>query len=199
RSNMEVRKRASLSHPANMHGSYDVYQAAYRQAGILEVGDISEISDCLRAFLGGRLPKGGRVAALGSSAGSCILFADRCAELGLQMADLSPETEAALAQVLPPFGSPRNPVDVTADVFNDLSSFGKAVDLVLADPNVDLLGVLYAGLSGEIALACNTAVADAVKRSGKPVMLAWTARRHRAESAYQLADRERIPYFASPV
>lgn len=197
--NSEVGKRASLSHTANMTGSYDVYQAAYRQAGILEVGDISEISDCLRAFLGGRLPKGGRVAALGSSAGSCILFADRCAALGLEMAELSPETEAALAQVLPPFGSPRNPVDVTADVFNDLSSFGRAVDLVLADPNVDLLGVLYAGLSGEIALACNSAVAAAVSRSGKPAMLAWTARRHRAESAYALADREGIPYFASPV
>src|SRR5690606_1993427 len=80
--NSEVGKRASLSHTANMTGSYDVYQAAYRQAGILEVGDISEISDCLRAFLGGRLPKGGRVAALGSSAGSCSLFADGWGALG---------------------------------------------------------------------------------------------------------------------
>jgi acetate---CoA ligase (ADP-forming) len=197
--NSDAGKKASLSHTAALTGSYDVYRAAYRQAGILEVRDIDEISDATRAFLGKRLPRGNRVAALGSSAGSCILFADRCAELGLEMAALEPETEAALAKVLPAFGSPRNPVDVTADVFNDLSAFLRAVELVLADPNVDQLGVLYAGLSGEIALACNRAVAEAAARSEKPVMLAWTARRHRAEAAYRLVEEAGIPYFTSPV
>lgn len=197
--NSDAGKKASLSHTAALTGSYDVYRAAYRQAGVIEVRDIDEISDATRAFLGRRLPRGNRVAALGSSAGSCILFADRCAELGLEMATLAPETEAALAKVLPAFGSPRNPVDVTADVFNDLSAFLRAVELVLADPNVDQLGVLYAGLSGEIALACNRAVAEAAARSDKPVMLAWTARRHRAEAAYALVEEAGIPYFTSPV
>jgi acyl-CoA synthetase (NDP forming) len=197
--NSDAGKKASLSHTAALTGSYDVYRSAYRQAGIVEVRDIDEISDATRAFLGGRLPRGNRVAALGSSAGSCILFADRCAELGLEMATLAPETEAALAKVLPAFGSPRNPVDVTADVFNDLSAFLRAVELVLADPNVDQLGVLYAGLSGEIALACNKAVTEAAAKSDKPVMLAWTARRHRAEAAYKLVEEAGIPYFTSPV
>jgi acyl-CoA synthetase (NDP forming) len=197
--NSEVGKRASLSHTAAMTGSYDAYRAAYRQAGIMELRDIDDISDAVRALLPGRLPRGNRVAALGSSAGSCILFADRCAELGLEMATLGPGTEAALKAVLPPFGSPSNPVDVTADIFNDLTNFGRAVDIVLADPAVDQLAVIYAGLSGEIALICNQAVAEAVKKHNKPVMLGWTARRHRAEQAYDVADGEQIPYFTSPV
>lgn len=197
--NSDAGKKASLSHTAALTGSYDVYRAAYRQAGVIEVRDIDEISDYTRAFLAGRLPKGRRVAAMGSSAGSCILFADRCGELGLEMAALAPETEAALAKVLPAFGSPRNPVDVTADVFNDLSAFTRAVGLVLADPNIDQLGVLYAGLSGDVALACNRAVAEAAAKSDKPVMLAWTARRHRAEAAYALVEQAGIPYFSSPV
>jgi acetyltransferase len=197
--NSEVGKRASLSHTAALTGSYDVYRAAYRQSGIIEMRDIDEISDSARALLQGRVPRGNRVAALGSSAGSCILFADRCAELGLELSALSPETEAELARVIPAYGSPRNPVDVTADVFNDLGAFTKAIDLVLADPRVDQLGVLYAGLSGEIALACNRAVAEAMVRHDKPVMLGWTARRNRAEAAYKLADETGIPYFTSPV
>ncbi|OGA00953.1 MAG: hypothetical protein A3H35_04825 [Betaproteobacteria bacterium RIFCSPLOWO2_02_FULL_62_17] len=197
--NSEIGKRASLSHTAALTGSYDAYRAAFRQAGIIEMRDIDEISDAVRALLPGRLPRGNRVAALGSSAGSCILFADRYAELGLEMAELAPETEAALAKVIPSYGSPRNPVDVTADVFNDLGAFTEAVDIVLSDPAVDQLAVIYAGLSGEIALTCNRAVADAVKKHGKPVMLGWTARRHRAEAAYKLVDEEQIPYFTSPV
>jgi acetyltransferase len=197
--NSDAGRRASLSHTAALTGSYDAYRAAYRQAGIIEVRDIDEISDAVRALLPGRLPGGKRVAALGSSAGSCILFADRCAELGLEMATLSPKTERALAAVLPPFGSPRNPVDVTADIFNDLSNFGRAVDIVLSDPGVDLLAVIYAGLSGEIALTCNRAVAEATKKHGKPVLLGWTARRNRAEEAYRTAESEELPYFTSPV
>lgn len=197
--NSEAGKRASLSHTAALTGSYDAYRAAYRQSGIIEMRDIDEISDAARALLPGRLPRGNRVAALGSSAGSCILFADRCAELGLEMATLAPATEAAIAEVIPAYGSPRNPVDVTADVFNDLGAFTKAVDLVLADPGVDQLCVLYAGLSGEIALTCNRTVSEAMARHGKPVMLGWTARRHRAEAAYHLADEAQIPYFTSPV
>ena len=197
--NSEVGKRASLSHTAALTGSYDAYRAAYRQAGIIEMRDIDEISDAARALLSGRLPKGNRVAALGSSAGSCILFADRCAELGLEMCTLAPQTEAALKAVLPAFGSPRNPVDVTADVFNDLSAFTRAIDIVLSDPVVDQLVVIYAGLSGEIALTCNRAVVDAVKKHGKPVMLGWSARRHRAQAAFKLVDEEQVPYFPSPV
>lgn len=197
--NSEVGKRASLSHTAALTGSYDAYRAAYAQAGIIEMRDIDEISDAVRALLPGRLPKGNRVAALGSSAGSGILFADRCADLGLEMSTLAPETEAALREVLPAFGSPRNPVDVTADVFNDLGAFTKAVDIVLSDPAVDQLAVIYAGLSGEIALTCNRTVADAVKKHGKPVMLGWTARRHRAEAAYKVVEDEQVPYFTSPV
>jgi len=196
--NSEVGKRASLSHTAALTGSCDVYRAAFRQSGIIEVRDIDEIADSARALLPGRVPRGDRVAALGSSAGSCILFADRCAELGLELAALAPATEAELARTIPAYGSPRNPVDVTADVFNDLGAFTRAIDVVLADPGVDQLGVLYAGLSGEIALACNRAVAEAISRHDKPVLLGWTARRHRAEAAYRLADEAGIPYFTSP-
>ncbi|MBL0144114.1 MAG: acetate--CoA ligase family protein [Betaproteobacteria bacterium] len=197
--NSEAGKRASLSHTAALTGSYDAYRAAYRQSGVIEMRDIDEISDSARALLPGRLPRGDRVAALGSSAGSCILFADRAAELGLDVVTLAPETVAAIAKVIPAYGSPHNPVDVTADVFNDLGAFTQAIDLVLADPSVDQLAVVYAGLSGEIALACNRAVAEAMERHDKPVMLGWTARRHRAEAAYKLADEAQIPYFTSPV
>jgi len=197
--NSEGGKKASLSHTAALTGNYDVYRAAYRQAGILEMHDIDEISDCARAFLASRLPRGNRVAALGSSAGSCILFVDRCVELGLELVTLSLETEAALKAVLPPFASPRNPVDVTADIFNDLSAFNRAVEIVLGDPNVDQLAVLYAGLSGEIALSCNRAVVEATAKFDKPVMLGWTARRHRAEDAYAVVEKAGIPYFTSPI
>lgn len=196
--NSDVGKQASLSHTANLTGDYSVYRAAFSQSGILEVHDIDEIIDKSRAILAGKLPQGKRVAALGSSAGSCILFADRCAELGLELPPLASHTEAALTKILPAFGSPRNPVDVTADIYNDVDSFRDAVALVLEDPNIDQLAILFAGLSGDLAQKCVLAVVKAAKASNKPVMLGWSARRHRAEAAYECADSAAIPYFTSP-
>ena len=196
--NSAVGKQASLSHTANLTGDHAVYRAAFGQAGILEVTDIDEITDKARAVLAGKLPRGSRIAALGSSAGSCILFADRCAELGLDLHELTPQTEAELKTLVPAFGSPRNPVDVTADIYNDVAKFGRAVELVLADPNVDQVAILFAGLSGDLALKCVQAVALAAQGSHKPVMLGWSARRHRAEAAYAAADAAGLPYFTSP-
>ena len=197
--NSDAGRRASISHTAALTGTYEIYRAAYGQAGIIEVKDIDELSDYARAFDAGKLPSGPRVAALGTSAGSCISFVDRCAELGLAMSTLSPATEAALSKIVPSFGSPRNPVDVTAGIFNDPGLFTKTVDLILADPAVDQLAILLAGISGDLAVTCNRVIAAAAHRSPKPIMLAWTARRHRAEAAYALIEEARVPYFTSPV
>lgn len=197
--NSEVGRKASLSHTAALTGTYDVYRAAYRQAGIIEVRDIDELSDYARAFGAGRLPAGPRVAALGTSAGSCISFADRCAELGLTLPELTSDTEKALTEIIPAFGSPRNPVDVTAGIFNDAGLFTRAVSLILEDPNVDQLAILLAGISGDLAVTCNRAIVTAAQRSPKPVLLCWTARRHRAEEAYTIVESAGVPYFASPV
>jgi acyl-CoA synthetase (NDP forming) len=197
--NSDAGRRASLSHTGALTGSYDIYRAAYRQAGIIEVRDIDELSDYARAFGANRLPDGGRVAALGTSAGSCISFADRCVELGLVLPDLTPDTEKALRKIIPAYGSPHNPVDVTASVFNDTGLFTRAVNLILDDPNVDQLAILLAGISGELAIVCNRAIARAARNSSKPLLLCWTARRHRAEEAYRIIEEAGVPYFTSPV
>ena len=191
--------RAAASHTGSMTGRYDVYRAAFRQSGIIEIFDIDDLADACRAFLGGELPAGPRVASVGISGGAGILFADRVNARGLQLSTLSDDTNKVLRSVIPSFGSISNPVDVTASVFNDAKILTDVIDGMLGDPEVDQLALLLASIPGDAALRTAKAVRAAIDRHHKPVMLAWSARRNRAEAAYALLEEGHVPIYESPV
>ena len=90
--------RAAASHTGSMTGRYDVYRAAFKQSGIIEIFDIEDLADACRAFLGGVLPAGPRVASVGISGGAGILFTDRAIMRGLTLSTLERGDEQAAAR-----------------------------------------------------------------------------------------------------
>jgi acetate---CoA ligase (ADP-forming) len=197
--NSDEGARAAASHTGSMTGRYDIYRAAFRQCGIIEIFDIDDLADACRAFLGGMLPAGPRVASVGISGGAGILFADRISARGLTLAELGEDTNKQLRAAIPSFGSISNPVDVTASVFNDDKMLTNVISSVLGDDNVDQLAVLMASMPGDAALRTARAIRSAIERYRKPVMLAWSARRNRAEAAYALFEEGHVPIYESPV
>lgn len=191
--------RAATSHTGSMTGRYDVYRAAFRQSGIIEIFDIDDLADACRAFLGGVLPAGPRVASVGISGGAGILFTDRAIARGLTLATLGEDTNRQLRAAIPSFGSIANPVDVTASVFNDAALLTGVVNAILGDPQVDQLAVLLASLPGEAALRSARAIREAIARHHKPIMLSWAPSRKRAEAARALLDEGHVPIYESPV
>ncbi|MBI2716555.1 MAG: acetate--CoA ligase family protein [Rhizobiales bacterium] len=191
--------RAATSHTGSMTGCYDVYRAAFRQSGIIEIFDIDDLADACRAFLGGVLPAGPRVASVGISGGAGILFTDRAIARGLTLAKLGEDTNKALRAAIPSFGSIANPVDVTASVFNDAALLTGVINAMLGDSEVDQLAVLLASLPGDAALRTARAIRDAIARHNKPIMLAWAPSRKRAEAARALLDEGHVPIYESPV
>ena len=90
--------KAAASHTANMTGSYDLYRAALRQSGLIEVDDVEPIVDIAKLFAQGRLPKGNSVGVLSISGGSGIVYADAAVRGGMTLPPFSDATLAALAQ-----------------------------------------------------------------------------------------------------
>ncbi len=191
--------RAAASHTGSMTGRYDVYRAAFKQSGIIEIFDIEDLADACRAFLGGVLPAGPRVASVGISGGAGILFTDRAIMRELTLSTLSEETNKRLRAAIPSYGSAANPVDVTASVFNDNEMLITVIDSVLGDPQVDQLALLLASLQGEPALRTARAVRAAIDRHQKPILLAWSPRRERAEAAYAVLEEGHVPIYELPV
>jgi acetate---CoA ligase (ADP-forming) len=195
----EVGAKAAQSHTANMTGRADLYRAAFRQAGLIEVGDVEPIVDIAKLVAHGRLPKGRNVGVLSISGGSGIVFADRAAQGGLVLPEFSAATLAALRGIIPAFGSTENPADVTAGIFNDMSLLTRTIEIVLDDPGIDQLCILLASIPGAPATRAAEAIVAAAKTTHKPIHVGWSGRRAKSEDAYRLLEAARIAVIPTPV
>jgi 4-hydroxybutyrate---CoA ligase (ADP-forming) len=124
--------KAAASHTGALGGSDANYEAAYAQCGVIRVDTMGELFDLATAFSKQPLPDGG-VVIVSNAGGPAIISTDACSRYELKMADIS-SIKDEIAKVIPPYGSPRNPVDIVGDA--DYLRFEKVLLLVLAHPNV---------------------------------------------------------------
>ena len=197
--NTEQGQKAAASHTANLGGAMALYKAAFRQNGILQVEDLQDLVDYGRAFRGGKLPPGNRLAIITISGGAGILMTDECVNRGMRLAQLAPETVEKLRGFVPSFGSLNNPVDVTAAIFNDLTLINRTLQAIVDDPGVDCIAMINASLQGEIAAKIAAEIVEVASRTAKPIFLTWSARDVMAPEAYAALDAARIPHYKSPV
>lgn len=197
--NSEEGQRAVASHTANLSGATVLYQAAFKQTGILQIEDIQDIVDYSSAFQCGKVPRGNRVAIITISGGAGIMMTDEAIARGLAVQPLSQQTVEKLRPLVPAFAALGNPIDLTAAIFDDTDLCRKALELIIDDPLVDSVTMANAGLQGEIATKVAREVANVARRSDKPIMLGWSARKEVAGEAYALLDEVKVPHYRSPM
>ncbi len=197
----EQGQRAAASHTASMTGRYDIYQAALKQAGIFEVNDIELAADLARVFAAGKLPAGPRVAVTGGSGGAAIVFADACDELGLEIPALAPATVEALRVHAPGVSTRGNPVDFVGGWLSDANApkFGGVIDGFLADDNIDQVCVMFSTVDGKAAANGARLLADASRRSSKPISVFASAPSAAVAEAFAVFAEAGIPVLDTPV
>jgi acyl-CoA synthetase (NDP forming) len=105
------------------------------------------------------LPRGPRVAIVGNSGGPAVLAADACSRLGLDVAQLSPESQQELRALLPLSAAVAGPVDVTAGATP--VQLEQTMQVVASDPGVDVVIAVLTVL-GHVPAAELTAALDRV-------------------------------------
>jgi acyl-CoA synthetase (NDP forming) len=125
------------SHTASIAGSDEIFDAAFRKAGIIRVENIEELMDAAVALSKQPPMLGDDVAIVSNVGGPAILTADAVVRNNLKLATLSEKTKAEIESLYPGVDA-TNPIDMIADARAD--RYEKVLDLVLADKNVD--GVL---------------------------------------------------------
>jgi acyl-CoA synthetase (NDP forming) len=114
--------RGAYAHTRHVAGDAEEYRRLFRACGIAEAGDPDELIDVVQAIaksrrLGTReLPPGARIGIATTSGGAGVWLTDACAARGLAVPVLSPPLQEAMKGFMPPFGSPVNPVDLTAQL-----------------------------------------------------------------------------------
>jgi len=147
----EVGAQAANSHTASLSGEDAVYDAVLRQHGAWRVKSTEEMLDIAYASRPRIYPVGKRLGLVTISGGAGVLMADAAADHGLDVAPMPADAQAELKQILP-FAAARNPVDVTAQFFNDLSLVPRFTKAMLDRGGYDALIGFWTSVAGSPVL-----------------------------------------------
>jgi len=191
----EAGARAVSSHTGTMAGSDHAYDAAFRQCGVIRARTVEELFDYAYILSRQPLPKGKRIGIVTNAGGAGVMAADAAEWEGLAVARLSESTLQALAGRLPPEAAIYNPVDIIGHATAE--QYRAALELVLADPGVDL-GVALSAPHPILRYAdLARVVAEAKERFGKPIAVSFMAG-ELGEEAEEILRRAGIPSFFDP-
>ncbi len=188
--------KAAATHTGALTGSDDVYDAAFRRAGLLRVGGIEELFEAAETL--GRITPftGDRLAIVTNGGGLGVLTVDELEAAGGTLAKFTEATQHALNACLPESWSHANPADIVGDA--DAARFAASLQPILADANTDAVMVLHCptalSKSEEVALAVVQSL-DAYNKKflrRKPVFAVWLGATEKTDKIFSHAH---IPHF----
>ena len=148
----EVGAAAANSHTASLAGEDAVYDEVLRAHGAYRVRSTEEMLDVAYATKPRIFPAGKNLGLVTISGGGGVLMADAASDEGLTVGPMPQDAQDKLKQLVP-FASPMNPVDVTAQFFNDLSIVPKFTDLMLSRGGYDALIGFWTSVAGSPLLS----------------------------------------------
>lgn len=131
--------QAAKSHTGNIAGSYAAYQAAFRQAKVVEAEGLEDLFDFMKIF-SQPFPKGKRIGIITNGGGLGVLTADEIEKQGLEFAQFSQNSTIELKKILPGFGTVNNPLDLIAEA--DAEKYERALAVMVGDEGIDAIIVI---------------------------------------------------------
>jgi len=181
---------AARSHTAALTGADALYEAVFRQYGVIRVQDYDELLEVSHLLANCKKPPQRSISVVSHSGGISSLTADMLGLAGLDLPQLTPRARDGINGILKDFGWAANPADVTG--FARGEHFPKIMDYMIGEPTVGTLVIASAGAGNQVEQVI--AQRDA---SDKGVVFFWTASRGDKTTLPKL-KASNIPIFYSP-
>ncbi len=191
----EAAATAARSHTGALAGRYEVYRAAFKKAGIIELHGYDDFLVACKV-LGSEAPaRGRRVMIITDGGGMGVTLADECVDLGLEVSPLPEERARRLRSLLPPVCSIANPMDLTGSATD--RHFSEAIAATLGGDDYDL--AIVAPLWGPPGLTDRMAdmIADKRELARKPLVICTPGGRYTRQRA-RLFRKRGLPVFFNP-
>ncbi len=187
--------KAASSHTGAIAGEDDIYDAAFKRAGIVRVKKISDLFNCSSILAKQPRPTGPNLAIVTNAGGPGVLAVDAIVEKGGKLAVLSKETIDKLNSFLPNYWSKANPVDILGDA--DEEQYQKAIEVCLNDKNIDGLIIICVPRVVADPTRLSDRIIDISKKSTKPILVAYPGEEN-VYHARQILNRNNVPAYSTP-
>ncbi len=162
---------AAASHTGAMAGEDSVYDAAFQRAGILRVKTFEELFDCAELLAKQPKPAGPGLAIITNAGGPGVMAADTLSDFGYEPVSLSTETFQKLDEILPPYWSKRNPIDMLGEAKPAL--YRKVVEICLNAKEVNGLLIISAPQALADTAEVAAALVDLIREKPIPIITSW--------------------------
>lgn len=191
----EAGAKAAVSHTGALAGADRMYDALFKQVGVIRAQTFGDLLDIPVALSTGRVLRGNRVAILTSTGGAGTLVSDSLGVSGFDTPAPDADTAARLRalQTGDHAALDRNPIDVTlAGLQPDL--LRGAIRTLLASPGYDALTIIVGSSSLAMPELMAGAIEECLPESDKPV-IAYVS--PHAPSVAALLTQRGVPAFAA--
>ncbi len=163
---------AASLHTGAMASNDAIVDGAISQSGAVRAFDEIEMIDYGRVLAYSGKLRGDRIAILTTAGGVGVITADYVSSsvngVGLKMAKLSDGTKSKIKEVIVPFASANNPIDLTAD--GSIADFDRVIGILENDENVD--GIIVYPLPQTPRMGVGVVdVIDKYKNEKKPIVV----------------------------
>lgn len=189
--------KASQFHTGSLAGKHEIYEGAFRQAGILTVESSEELLDVAKALTMCPLPETGNVAVLSGQAGPGMAACDICEMEGLSLPPFSSGTQKRIEELLPPLAIRTNPVDM-GPAWYDSEAIKGIVQAVLEDKNIDAIIICIMFASANRASVGILSDLLLKKKRDKPVICCLSAPAGIWDEEIKLFEESGIPNYPTP-
>ena len=191
----EAGASAAASHTGSLAGDDEIFDAAFKQAGMIRCDNIEEMFNIAIAFAYQPAPRSNRVAIITNAGGPGVLTTDAAIRDGLQLAKFSEETTREFKKSLPANANIKNPVDVIGDARAD--RYNIAMNGAFKEDDVDAVFVI---LTPQSMTDIETIAREVVKVSGQYSKPVYTSFMGEADVApgVDILLRNKIPHYILP-
>jgi len=148
----KIGQMTAASHTGSLAGSYEVYQAAFWQSGIIPVRSMREAFQTAELLSSEGYPNGIRAIVISNAGGFAVLSSDYAEQFGIELVDLPDFIIRELDLILPPDWNRRNPIDMVGDASAD--RFARTFDIMIK--NQDLWDIAF-------IIAVPSAISDPIR------------------------------------
>jgi acyl-CoA synthetase (NDP forming) len=189
--------KASRFHTGSLAGKHEIYEGAFRQAGILTVGSSEELLDTAKALATCPFPGGAKVAVLSGQAGPGMAACDVCEMEGLRIPPFSKETQKRVDELLPPLAIRTNPVDM-GPAWYDAEAIKGIVQAVLEDKRIDavILCLMFASANRSAVGVLGDLLSE--RRTNKPILCCFSSPPGIWEDEIKRLEGSGIPNYPTP-
>jgi len=187
---------AARSHTGAIAGKYEVYKAAFKKSGIVEVDNLEEFIDACKVLSMQKPARGNKILVLTNGGGFGVSVSDLCGAMELDVAKTPSEIKEPLLKHFPEYFILNNPIDLTGSSGDE--DFGTVLETAFVNNDYFDASIVIPLMPPQtMTERVVDIISQSAEKSGKPVVVCTISGEY-TKMTKELFEMKGIPVFPSP-